>query len=172
MMSSVHRNRPCGPCCLCKKEQPRYDHFSKFTVGEQRFLEQHFRSAIPNDSCLCRKHGKESKKYQSDPEYIPVWKKKKSIEATHSTTTSCIYPGYTATSYNCRIIMPSKEMLPIFSEALNMQGNVSICETHYQTIYQQSRKPSPCAGCGANPKSREGYTSDIAHMLSTISQTC
>ena len=76
VMSSVHRNRPCGLCCLCKKEQPRYDHFSKFTVGEQRFLEKHFRSAIPNDSCLCRKHGKESKKYQSDPEYIPVWKKK------------------------------------------------------------------------------------------------
>ena len=117
VMSSVHQNRPCGPCFLCKKEQPRYDHFSELTVGERRFLEQHFGSAIPNDSCLCRAHGKETKKYQSDPEYIPV--QNKNIEATHSTTTSCIYPGCTATSYKCRIIMPSKEMLPIFSEALN-----------------------------------------------------
>ena len=96
VMSSHHRNRHCGPCFLCQKEQPRYDHFCKLSGGEQRFLEQHDGSDIRNDSCLCRAHSKEAKKQRSDPEFIPVWKR--SILKTTDSITSCMYPECNSTN--------------------------------------------------------------------------
>ena len=55
----------------------------------------------------------------------------------------------------------------MFGEVLNVQGNVSLCELHYQAIYQQLHKLSPC---GANQKYKRN-TPDIAQMLSLSPST-
>lgn len=155
VMSSHHRGNPCGPCVLCKKNQPRYDHFCTLTTTEQAFVKQHFGSEIASNSCICRSHSVEAKRHRSDPEYIPAWK-----QSTHKshTTVTCMYPGcsITCSPFGERIITPSREVLPLFAEVLNVDGNVSVCETHYQTIYRQTHKLNPCTGCGAKPKVRHG----------------
>lgn len=83
-----------------------------------------------------------------------------------------MYPGCTVirSPLGERMITPSQETSPIFAKALNIEGNVLLCETHYQTIYRQSHKPNPCAGCGAKPKSREGaYTRHSPMQLQSLS---
>ena len=160
--SRYHRNKCCGPCFLCKKEQPRYDHFNTLTSSEQGFLQQHFGAEIPGDSCMCRAHRTEAKRHRSDPEYIPVWKKSShGSHTTHSNRTSNV---------STKIITPSKETLPVFTKALNVQGNVSLCETHYQSIYRQSHRPNPCTGCGAKPKARQGAYVRHSPDAITVSQ--
>ncbi|SMN12415.1 hypothetical protein SPBRAN_865 [uncultured Candidatus Thioglobus sp.] len=152
VMSSHHRDRECGPCFLCKKKQPRYDHFCSLSSGEQRFLQQHLESDIPNSTCLCRAHIKEAKRNRSDPEYIPVWKRSSLLQDTQSV---CTYSNCAATLRE-KIIIPSAETQAIFAQLLNVQGSVALCETHYHSLYRQLHKPNSCAGCGANPKAREG----------------
>ena len=129
--------------------KPRYDHFFKLTEGEHRFLVHHYGSDIPNNSCLCRAHSKEAKQHRSDPEYNPVWKR------THTAVTamSCMYQGCPATNHCSRIIVPSTETLPIFRNALNIEGSVSLCTISLSI----GSYTSPCAGCGAHPKSKEKY---------------
>lgn len=147
---------------LCKKTQPRYDHFCALTTSEQGFLKD-FGSEIASNSCICHSHSVEAKpqRHRSNPEYIPAWKHSGSES---NNATKCLHPGCTVTCSPLgeRVIRPSREALPIFAEALNVQGNVSLCETHYQAIYRQTHKLNPCAGCGATPKFREG---GIALML-------
>ena len=84
VMSSHHRSKPCGPCDLCHKTQPRYDHFCTLTIGEQRFLRQHLDSDISSTGCICRSHTNEAKRHRSDPEYIPTWKQ--SSHRSHNST--------------------------------------------------------------------------------------
>ena len=40
--------------------------------------------------------------------------------------------------------------------ALGIQESITLCETHYQYVYRQVHAHKPCAGCGANPKARQG----------------
>jgi len=47
VMSSYHRGRHCGPCFVCGKQQPHYDHFCALSNGEKRFMKQHVGSDIP-----------------------------------------------------------------------------------------------------------------------------
>ena len=87
--SGHHRNRRCGPCILCNKMQPRYDHFCALTSSEQGFLQQNFGSEIAGGSCICRSHTVEAKRHRSDLEYIPAWKKSNrscNIQAVHVCT--------------------------------------------------------------------------------------
>ena len=137
------------------------------------FLRQHFGSEIPNDSCICRAHRTEAKRHRSNPEYIPLWKISDHGSRTtqHISVVRCMYLGCTATSsHGEKLITPSKETLPVFAEALNVQGNVSLCETHYHSIYRQLHKPNPCAGCGANPKARQGAYTRHSPDAITVSQ--
>ena len=134
VMSIHHRDRECGPCFLCKKKQPRYDHFCSLSSGEQRFLQQHSESDIPVSSCLCRAHIKEAKRNRSDPEYIPVWKRSTSSHLLHNT--QCTYSNCTSTLRE-KIIIPSVETQATFADILNVQGSVALCETHYHSLYRQ-----------------------------------
>ena len=134
----------------------RYDHFCTLTNSEQGFLQRHF-GEIASSSCICRSHIVEAKRHRSDPEYIPVWKGR---SETPRTEAKCMYPECNVTGAGGvagdRIIKPSQEKLPAFAQVLNVQGDVSLCETHYHTIYRHLHKPDPCAECGARPKAREG----------------
>ena len=67
----------------------------------------------------------------------------------------CMFPNCNTTSLHNKIIVPSAEMQPQFSEVLNTQQPVTICATHYRQVHSQST----CAGCGAKPKFRQpAYT--------------
>ena len=109
----------------------------------------------------------ESKRHCSDPEYIPTWK-----QSGHwpNNTITCMYPGcvVTCSPLGERIITPSEETLPIFAKALNVKGDISLCETHYQTIYRQSHKSNPCVRCGA--KAREGVYTRYSPDTTTVSE--
>ena len=74
-MSTYHWGRHYGPNFVCGKQQPRFDHFCALTNGEKWFLKQHASSDIPEDSCRCDAHHRETKQHQSDPEHIPIRKK-------------------------------------------------------------------------------------------------
>ena len=76
-----------------------------------------------------------------------------------------MYPGCTITCSPLgerigeRIITASGETLATFAKELNVEGVVTLCETHYQTMYREVHKLHQCAGCGAKSKVREGaYT--------------
>ena len=167
--SSHHRNRYCGPCVLCKKMQPRYYHYCSLTSSEQSFLNKHHESTIANGSCICRSHVVEAKRQRSDPEYIPAWKQSGQASSNPLTVVpACMYTGCLITEGP--LITPSKDTKPIFAEALNVTGTISLCETHYQMIYRQSHKPDPCAGCGAMPKAREGAYTRHSPDAETVSQ--
>ena len=73
--SIYHSERYCGPCILCKKMQPRYNHFGALSDNEQKFIQVHYYgSDISRGSCICRAHVAEAKRHCSDPLYIHVWK--------------------------------------------------------------------------------------------------
>ena len=112
VMSNHHRSKPCGPCALCRKTQPRYDNFCALTIGEQAFLQQHLDYDISSFSCICRSHTNEAKQHHSDPEYIPTWKQ--SGHRSHNTDFKRVYPGCTITCSPIggeRIIIASGETL-------------------------------------------------------------
>ncbi len=164
-MSSHHRHRYCGPCFVCGKQQPRYDHYCALTCGEQRFFQQHIGSDIPDDSCLCRAHRTEAKRHRSDPEYVPSWKRDKGSQ----NVMKCMYPECATTSSTERVIIPSKETQAVFCEALNLQKTLPLCETHYHRLYRQTHINHPCAGCGAKPKSRQGAYTRHSPDATTVS---
>ena len=169
MKSSYHRNRCCDPCFLCGSKQLRYDHFGALKSGEQRFIIQHFGCEIPESGCMCRAHNREAQRHKCNPEYIPAWKKDKGSQ--HATAQmQCIYPNCKATSFHEKIIVPSPEMQPQFSEVLKAQQQVTVCETHYQYVYRQLHAQNPCAGCGARPKFRQAAYTRHSPDANTISQ--
>ena len=134
VMSSHHRSKPCGPCALCHKTQPRYNHFCTLTIGEQRFLRQHLHSDISSTSCICRSHTNEAKQHRSDPDYIPTWKQS-GHRSHNSTDFKRMYPGCTITCNPLderigeRIITASGETLATFAKELSVEGVVTLCET-------------------------------------------
>ena len=135
------------------------------TAGEQGFLRRHFGKEI-DSSYICQSHGVEAKRHRSDPEYVPAWKQK-GVKSPDST--ACVYPGcaVTCSPFHERVITHSREVLPLFAEALNIEDEISLCESHCHTKYQQSHKRNSCAGCGAKPKVRDGpYTLTLSQSLS------
>ena len=69
-----------------------------------------------------------------------------------------MYPGCTATRTPLgeRMIKPSQETLPVFAKALSIEGDILLCEMHYQTIYRQTHK--------SDPNLERLHTQDIALM--------
>ena len=163
--SSYYRNRCCDPCFICGNRQPRYDHFGALSCWEQRFIHQHFGRDIPGDGCMCRAHHKEARRHKCNPEYVPTWIKTKDYSTWQKTL--CMFSNCKATSLHNKIIVPSAELQPQFSEVLNAEQPVAICATHYQYLYRQMHSPSARAGCGAKPKFiQPGYTIGTVQMLS------
>lgn len=136
-------------------------------------MQRHFGSEnIASNSCLCRSHTVEAKRHRSDPEYVPAWK---SSVSRNTSSSVCMYPGcaVTRTPLGERMISPSRETAHIFADALNLERveeEIVLCETHYQTVYRQSHKADPCAGCGARPKSREAKFSRHSPDATTVSE--
>ena len=114
----------CGPYFVCKKEQPRYDHFSKLIESEQEFL---MISEIPSNSCICHAHTREAKRHRSDPKYILYGNR--------------ALMGHIITSRQ-KIIMPAKHF---------RFGSVSLCETHYQHMYRPVHRGGGCRGVPVHP---------------------
>ena len=119
--SRHHKTRRiCGPCVVCGKEQPRYDHFCSLPHGEQAFFRQHASPNIAEDSCICHGHVLEAKRHKSDPTYTPTWKKE-----NQSHHYNCVYPQCSATS---SIIVPSQDTQTLFRVALGIQeSRTGIC---------------------------------------------
>jgi len=167
---SSHQNRCCGPCFICGAWQPRYDHYCTLTNGEQRFFQLYYGSNIPTDGCMCQAHRREAQRHQSDPEYIPAWKKQASKGSTHNAShLQCSYTDCTTTSLTERVIVPSVETQAMFCEALGTQHPATLCETHYQ-YNQQVHTHNLCAGCRAKPKARQGAYMRHSPDSTTISQ--
>ena len=131
-------------------------------------MKQHASSDIPEDSCICRAHRREAKRHQSDPEYIPIWKKG---DQGSEHVTACMYPECSATSLIEKIIVPSDETQETIREMLNTgtHQSVKLCKTHYQQLYRQTHIHHPCAGCGAKPKFRQGAYTRHSPDAATIS---
>ena len=115
VMSNHNRNRSCGPCILCKKMQPRYDHYCILKESAQGFLQLHFGSEIPSRSGLCHSHVVEAKcigltqsVYLHRKKVVHSWKENE--------MNMCMYPGCTITDSSLGewIITPTKDNLPIF----------------------------------------------------------
>ena len=153
MMSSYYRHRYCGPCCVCGKHQPHYNHFCALTGGEKRFIKEHASSDTHDDCCICHAHHREVKRHQSDPKYIPTWKRgdQRSLYITTRTFLECH-----ATSLIEKIIAPSDETQTTFRETLHTHHSVKLCNTDYQQLYRQTHIHHPCAGSGVNLKARQG----------------
>ena len=132
--SSYHRNRCCDPCFICGSRQPRYDHFGALSCGEQRFIRQHFGRDIPGVGCMCRAHHKEAQRHKCNPEHVPTWKKNKRLQ--HMTENiHCMFPNCNITSLHNKIIVPSAEMQPQFSEVLNTLQFVQHTTSTYTDRY-------------------------------------
>lgn len=169
--STYHPGKMCGPCFICGKEQPRYDHFAALGSTEQDFFHKHMCSNIDLASCMCRSHSKEARRYISDPTYSPTWGDERSL---HVRVYKCIYPECNITSLTGKIIEPSTEIQPSFCVAIGLSEctgtTVTLCETHYQTTYRQMHLNTLCSDCGAKPKARQGaYTRHSPNAI-TISQ--
>ena len=131
VMSSNHRGRHCG------------------------FMKQHASGDIPEDSYICHPHRRKAKRSQSDPEYIPIWKK---VDQGSEHVTACMYPECSATSLIEKIIVPSDKTQEMICEMLNTgtHQSVKLCKRHCQQLYRQAHIHHPCAGCGAKSKFRQG----------------
>ena len=158
IMSSYHRQRPCEPCCICGKVQLRYDHFCMLSTGEQKFFVKHANRSFSSDSCMCRSHKSEVKRYQSNPEYIPKWSRKE------TSYIKCNYKECTSSSATTKIITLSEDTKTNFCTQLD-----TLCETHYQVMYRQAHQYSECACCGAKPKVRAGPYTRHSPDASTVS---
>ena len=90
--SQYHEGVCCGPCFFCGKEQARYDHFIGLAINAQQYLQRHYGSSIPGNSCLCRSHCIEAQRNSNDPQHLPTWKKanKENVPEPDAMLSKCI----------------------------------------------------------------------------------
>ena len=82
--SRHHKTRwICGPCVICGKDQPWYDHFCSLSHGKRAFFRRYASPNIAEDS---HGHVLEAKRHKSDPKHTPTWKKEN--QSRHH----CVYP--------------------------------------------------------------------------------
>lgn len=168
-MSSYHRHRSCQPCCLCGKVQMRYDHFGSLNGSEQNYIQRYHSKTLSDDSCLCRSHKIEVKRYRSNPEHTPTWIGKISSDLLH-----CTYPQCIASSDKVKIIRPSDDICRAFEATSSITNISTLCDMHYQSLYRTIRY-KPCSCCGAIPRPRQGpftrHSPDAATISSYLMET-
>ena len=157
VMSSCHRHRSCTSCFLCGKEQGRYDHYCTLNDREKQFIQKNLPqgTTAPEDGCMCCSHKVEARRYCSDPEYVPMWKRR---EKVINQNICCIYPECTSTSLNTKVInTPDIKLQEVICYELKREiEDIFLCEKHYQFFYRKLNAYHPCASCGAKPKVRQG----------------
>ena len=52
-------------------------HLRGLAINAQQYLQQHYSSSIPGNSCLCRSHSIEAQRNSNYPQHPPTWKKAK-----------------------------------------------------------------------------------------------
>ena len=88
VFSSVHENRPCSDCTLCKETYVQYTHPVRWKNQDLviflKSMEPHL--SIQQESCICRNCHESLRKGQKDPEnFSPRWRK----EHTHHMCAEC-----------------------------------------------------------------------------------
>ena len=88
---------------LCGKEHGRYDHYCTLNEREKQFIQKNLPqgTTAPEDGCMCCSHKVEVRRYRSNTEYIPMWKRR---EKVINQNICCIYPECTSTSLNTKVI--------------------------------------------------------------------
>lgn len=133
---------------------PQYDDFTSLSNGEQDYFRQHIGPDIADDSCIGRAHRMEVKRYRSNPEHVPKWKRREKHDIT-DTQHTCTYPKCHASSANEKIIVVPENTKQLFAQVLRTQESMTLCGTHYQCLYRQTHVSNPCVGCGAKPMARQ-----------------
>ncbi len=86
-----------------------YTHFGALGGDETKFVARHLGRTPSPDSCMCKAHNAEAKRYWSQEGYTPKWKE--SATATGDNILSCIHP-------QC----PVKLVSPAFEEIDNLEA--------------------------------------------------
>ena len=149
--SKYHPDRPCTPCILCGKSGVYYTHFAAWQSNEKDFILRHYGRALLSTSCICKADHEEAKRHQSEPMYIPKWKRK--TPKLPSDNKQCIYPNCTVCE---KLITPAFQSIASLEATVGVQATSEqpflLCPQHYQQLYRVFSIPKPCAGCGMKPK--------------------
>ncbi len=174
VFSKYHPERQCSNCILCGKSSCHYTHFGALGDNEQGFIARHLGTIPSPDSCMCKAHNAEAKRYLLHQGYTLKWKESAtgSVDSIHS----CIHPQCLVTNATVKLIAPAFEVIANLEAALCIESSPDhpflLCPKHYQELYRQFRSPRPCAGCGVTPKFGTYFTrhspdaSTVSHILS------
>ena len=128
--SKYHPDRPCTPCILCGKSGVYYTHFAAWQSNEKDFKLRHYGRALLSTSCICRADHEVAKRHQSEPMYIPKWKRK--TPKLPSDNKQCIYPNCTVCE---KLITPAFSLLLLWKQQLEsrLRLNNPFCYAHNTT---------------------------------------
>ena len=170
VFSKYHPKRPCSSCTLCGKQDGYYTHFESWAKEEKEFITQHLGNNLSPDSCICKAHKVEAKRYHSQEGYTPKWRGQ---VTSGKAVQQCIYPDCSATSTKEKLITPAFQSLENFEAALQIQSGPErpfiLCSKHYHTLYKQFNSPQPCASCGLRPKTGTRFTRHSSDAI-TVTQ--
>ena len=156
--SSVHPDRPCDPCILCKQgNNSKYFHPKSWKDSS---LLEHLRRLEPSleiqlESCICRLC-RDDMKGISDENFIPRWKK----VAKKNETKDCCIPRCTHVAKKVTRLVDIETIMSLFgviNDASNIppsassehsEQGVGLCAEHYGALYRHLNPPNrKCKTC-------------------------
>ena len=131
---SVHPERPCHPCVLCKKGNlSKYFHPKTFKNKTSLELLRQYEPELSIDptSCICR-NCRDDICRLSEPSFVPRWKR------SHTASDKCSIPECSDPSYKVTKLVTSDQLCDAFALAhlsTRMDG-YPLCTTHYGELYR------------------------------------
>ena len=151
VFSSVHENRPCSDCTLCKETYVQYTHPVRWKNQDLviflKCIEPHL--SIQQESRSCHES---LRKGQKDPEnFSPRWRK----EPNHHTcaeceVASCSEPVSRSTQLASRDkISESLQCTLDIRPANSKSTSTDVCDTHYRALQKKLKYQWRCVACSA-----------------------
>lgn len=141
--SSVHPNRACKPCALCKKaNQSKYFHLQSMKDNSLLQTLQRYEPSldIQPDSCICRPCRNELLKDFTEVGFVPRWRK-----VDKSPTLTCFVPGCINSATRMTKLASKETLSKFFSSCENLdplaspadtEEGIPLCTEHYGEWYR------------------------------------
>ena len=148
----IHPGKPCGPCCLCLRDQPSYTHVVSMQQ-EQRLWLLKYEQPDPAD-CICRRCAENVRKHMGEESYVPVWKK--SVEKVRQ---SCLVVTCENEGTKGSAFIPYSVISEVLECNMHQDAPKTLCDAHYKVVYNVwTASQSACSSCGRRPKRHERFT--------------
>ena len=148
----IHPGKPCGPCCLCLRDQPSYTHVVSMQQ-EQRLWLLKYDQPDPAD-CICRRCAENVRKHMGEESYVPVWKK--SVEKVRQ---SCLVVTCENEGTKGSAFIPYSVISEVLECNMHQDAPKTLCDAHYKVVYNVwTGSQSACSSCGRRPKRHERFT--------------